>query len=435
MSTTGEPGAAWISAGELTYTPSDEKRLAFTAAVADLTAQLDAATPAFLDPLTGAPCLAADLVLEGGGVKGIALAGAVLALDRAGYRFPRVAGTSAGAIAAALIAAIQRARRPMTMLGTYLERLTFADFMHAAGLEGWFQRAGHLPAEAADAAELLHRLGLYTGDYLFTWLNPILDELGVTTFADLAISVDADPGMDGALKADPSRQFALVVHISDITRGLLVRVPWNAADYGTDPAAFRIADAVRASMSIPFFFEPVRRDSIAATVEVPQWDGTTVVRQFEGGTVTWVDGGMLSNFPIGVFDRTDGEASRWPTIGIKLSAAPTITPPDIPVHNTAQEALRCLHTMTNEWDRYTVDADAARIIFINNNGINATQFDLTTPQQQTLFSAGADAAVTFVIEQAQVGGALRSFRTADLDLRAPAPAPAAEPTRAPTSGT
>ena len=51
----------------------------------------------------------ADLVLEGGGVKGIGLAGAVLALDQAGYRFQRVAGTSAGAIAAAIIAALNKA--------------------------------------------------------------------------------------------------------------------------------------------------------------------------------------------------------------------------------------------------------------------------------------------------------------------------------------
>jgi NTE family protein len=39
----------------------------------------------------------ADLVLEGGGVKGIALVGAVTALADAGYSFPRVAGSSAGA--------------------------------------------------------------------------------------------------------------------------------------------------------------------------------------------------------------------------------------------------------------------------------------------------------------------------------------------------
>src|SRR3954463_8191170 len=48
--------------------------------------------------------LPADLVLEGGGVKGIALAGALAELLPR-YRFNRVAGTSAGAIAAAFVAA------------------------------------------------------------------------------------------------------------------------------------------------------------------------------------------------------------------------------------------------------------------------------------------------------------------------------------------
>ena len=68
-----------------------------------------------------------------------------------------------------------------------------------------------------------------------------------------------------------------------------------------------VADAVRASMSIPFFYEPLRfrrRDA----------DGKQVVS-------VMVDGGMLSNFPIDVFDRTDGKPPRWPTFGIKLSAA------------------------------------------------------------------------------------------------------------------
>ena len=40
------------------------------------------------------------------GLKGIGLVGAVLVLSEAGYTFPRVAGTSAGAIAATLIASI-----------------------------------------------------------------------------------------------------------------------------------------------------------------------------------------------------------------------------------------------------------------------------------------------------------------------------------------
>ena len=60
--------------------------------------------------------LVADLALEGGGVKGIGIVGAVSVLAEAGYRFARVAGTSAGAIAAALIAAISTKGSPMTSL-------------------------------------------------------------------------------------------------------------------------------------------------------------------------------------------------------------------------------------------------------------------------------------------------------------------------------
>ena len=51
----------------------------------------------------------ADLVLEGGGVKGIALVGAISVLEERGYEFRRVAGTSAGAIVGSLVAANARA--------------------------------------------------------------------------------------------------------------------------------------------------------------------------------------------------------------------------------------------------------------------------------------------------------------------------------------
>lgn len=46
-----------------------------------------------------------NAVFEGGGVKGIALAGAVEATERAGRTFGRVAGTSSGSIIASLLAA------------------------------------------------------------------------------------------------------------------------------------------------------------------------------------------------------------------------------------------------------------------------------------------------------------------------------------------
>ena len=46
------------------------------------------------------PAKPVDLVLEGGGVKGIGLVGAISVLTEHGYEFQRVAGTSAGAMSA-----------------------------------------------------------------------------------------------------------------------------------------------------------------------------------------------------------------------------------------------------------------------------------------------------------------------------------------------
>ena len=53
--------------------------------------------------------LKCDAVFEGGGVKGIGLVGAVAVTEAKGYDFVNVAGTSAGAIIAALVAAGYRA--------------------------------------------------------------------------------------------------------------------------------------------------------------------------------------------------------------------------------------------------------------------------------------------------------------------------------------
>src|SRR5688572_7336771 len=47
-----------------------------------------------------------DLVMEGGGVLGIALVGYTYVLEEVGIRFLRIGGTSAGAINAALLASL-----------------------------------------------------------------------------------------------------------------------------------------------------------------------------------------------------------------------------------------------------------------------------------------------------------------------------------------
>jgi NTE family protein len=107
---------------------------------------------------------------------------------------------------------------------------------------------------------------------------------------------------------------------------------------------------------------------------------------------------MLNNFPIHAFDRVDGKAPRWPTIGVRLSALQTSFPPDRKCENSLSIASQSLHTMLNEGDSYGVDpATAGRTIFVDNAGISTTDFDIDKKQQDTLFLNGVSAATDFLI--------------------------------------
>ena len=224
----------------------------------------------------------ADLVLEGGGMKGIGLLGAVLRLLRGGYEFPRVAGTSAGAIVAAFLAAGADEER----LADIMDRLEYARVPDRAppGIPG-----------LSEGVSLLRDAGAYEGDYIHDFIETELATLGVTTFDHLRRK---DSGADKGL--DEYRRYKLVVMATDVTRGRLLRLPWDYPLLGLDPDRQRVADAVRASISIPLYFEPV------------------TIRDGGGEPTTLVDGGVLSNFPIEAFDRTDGAEPRWPTLGVKV---------------------------------------------------------------------------------------------------------------------
>ena len=139
------------------------------------------------------------------------------------------------------------------------------------------------------------------------------------TFADLKITLAEDPGMS----LPESHRYRLLVHTSDVTRGQLVHLPWDYDHYGLDRDTQDVVHAVRASMSIPFFFEPVTVTALPADVDIPSPSGGSLATHYAGGTVTWVDGGMLRNFPINAFEREDGAPPRWPTIGVKLSSLQT----------------------------------------------------------------------------------------------------------------
>jgi len=313
--------------------------------------------------------LKADLVLEGGGVKGIALVGALSVLADAGYTFPRVAGTSAGAIVGAFVAAdVPTSRMRSIMAETDYRRFQDQSFLDK------------LPG--GKILSILFEDGVYEGNYLTSWLDESLE--GVDTFERMQLPPDPESTLP------PDQRYRLVVMVSDVSLGRLVRFPWDYRQvYGLDPSVQRISYAVRASMSIPFFFEPARLD-----YERPGGDGRRSAHS------VLVDGGMLSNFPIDVFDRTDGRAPRWPTIGIKLSTRPGALADTFPedVDGPIDLARAMIGTMTSFRDAMHVDRPAvqARTIFVDTLGVKATDFDIDKATQEQLFQQGVDAATAFL---------------------------------------
>ena len=127
-----------------------------------------------------------DLVLAGGGVKGIGLVGAVVKLMEAGYRAYRVAGSSAGSIVGALVAAAAKDDQmtPQEIRDLALEhRLPkFTDRGRSSGCPFWGRRGRSLQGS-----------GIYKGDYARTFVADQLENLGVRTFGDLKLDDDELP--------------------------------------------------------------------------------------------------------------------------------------------------------------------------------------------------------------------------------------------------
>jgi NTE family protein len=305
--------------------------------------------------------LRADLVFEGGGVKGIGLAGAYRALGDHGYHAECVAGTSAGAITAALVAA--------GYSGAELEQIVLHEMNFARFADGTF--IGRFPG--ADIGRFFTSRGMHSGNYFLEWIGEKLAAKGKTTFKDLR-NEDQD---------DPKRAYRLQVIASDLSARRMLVLPQDAEQLGTHPDELEIAAAVRMSMSIPVFFEPV----ICNSHEI-------------------VDGGLLSNYPIWLFDCDPGVTPGFPTFGMLL-VAPNQTAPLLPEPpqgagapriGSDLEFLKAIgETMMEAHDRFYVEqANYARTIPIPTMGVGTTEFGITPERAQQLFDSGKSAAQQFL---------------------------------------
>lgn len=306
--------------------------------------------------------LRADLVLEGGGARGVALVGAVMAMAEAGYTFPRIAGTSAGAMLGGIAAARQRAGRSLDGLREIVLDLDFQRFADRGTLG---RLAGPL-APLVDVGELLVENGIFRGDALHDYVARSLAGYGVRTWADLRLPDDEGTSLP------ESHRYALVVTATDLSRRRLVLLPWDYRAYGLDPDTQPVADAIRMSASLPFFFQPAH---------------------LRGRTTTslMVDGGLLSNYPITVFDRTDGRPPRWPTFGVKLSGRPPATPRTHPIDGPLSYLLAVVNTVMTALDAQPLDDPCVRrrTVFLRAKDVGATELDLDRETKEEMIDDAA----------------------------------------------
>ena len=196
-----------------------------------------------------------NLVFEGGGVKGIAYVGALEVLSKEGIlqNIERVAGTSAGAMVAVLIGLGYSANE----LKEVLWNINFRNFMD----DTW----GYI----RDTDRLLKEYGWYKGDYFRNLMAGYIKRKtgnGEITFKGLA---------DMKAQGKPFRDISLIG--SDLSTGHSKVFNAKTTPY------LKVADAARISMSIPLFF--------------------AAVKGMNGDGHIYVDGGLLDNYAIKIFDR------------------------------------------------------------------------------------------------------------------------------------
>lgn len=300
-----------------------------------------------------------NLVFEGGGVKGIAYGGALAVLDEKNILagIERVAGTSAGAITAALLALGYTSAE----VGDIIARTNFKDF----------EDGGFL----FDALLFTKKYGWYKGDKFRDWMGDLVKAKTGNkeyTFGDLA----------GNAKAKGLKQlFVISTNLSQQQACIF--------SHETTPTV-SIRDAVRMSMSIPLYFQSVLKDAHV-----------------------WVDGGVSWNYPVNIFDNeryvskadnsekvsynTDpGFVFNYETLGFRLDSTKVIEynkdnwacePVDIKnikdyalgLVNFMMEMANKKHLHQNDWNR---------TIFIDTLDVKTTDFKLGNDKINALVQSG-----------------------------------------------
>ncbi len=233
--------------------------------------------------LCSQPKVYTNLVFEGAGIRGIAYAGVLEVMEKNKLlpSIKKVGGTSAGAITALMVSLGYHSNEIESVIyKTNFKKFNDGKFFFIGGLH-----------------RVCKKYGWYEGQKFTHWLEKLIEAKtgnADCTFQELHTKGFKDLYVTGTCL---NKQKVIVF------------------SYETYPA-MKVKDAIRISMSIPLFFKAVYIDSIGRRIEKPG-------KRHDIDLM--IDGGMMANFPITIFDSTYNDATHHKirianpqTIGIRI---------------------------------------------------------------------------------------------------------------------
>lgn len=233
---------------------------------------------------------------------------------------PLVAKAIAGWIGPMFPSAVKTITRNPDVLAEYLDNLTF-DLGLFSGVEIWKVLDGMIGSKPTPS----------------TGAGPLPDRRGIT-FAQHKKLHGVDLRLTGTnLETGQSRIFSAA---------------------RTHTPEFRVIDAVRISLSLPFFFKPF-------VISVGPYRGT------------WIDGGILNNNPIHAFDDPDAPGTINPNLlGIRLGADCPSPQKPMPIHDTGDlaQALSTVMLGLSELGQIRTPQERAQTIALEVDPLSTFEF-------------------------------------------------------------
>ncbi len=171
--------------------------------------------------------------------------------------------------------------------------------------------------------------------------------------------------------------------------------------YWNKPEEVHPGDFVRASMSIPVFFETFTLEGIRGKSSIDKWRQHLNWENARGAIpdkVQFIDGGTLSNFPINVFYNPRYPVPRMPTFGIRLQDG-LLDGANRTNGSFFGYMASLFSTIRFNYDRDFITKNRAYNLGVKNIDVqeyNWLNFFMDNKDKIALFKAGAAAAAEFL---------------------------------------